>query len=99
MQFELNSTDIINGPVDFESNTPPYDRPDVKAIHVKKGSKIKLIKNGESKEISLQPSANQSHNLMAFSSLNSKTYCIGLLEFECGTDKLLGPCIFGWDCN
>ena len=26
------------------------------------------------------------------------TYCIGVVEFQCGDDELLGACLGLWDC-
>lgn len=98
IQFEFDAADILEGPIDFQSNTSPYDRDDVKAIRIKRYGKFKLIKDGEVTEVSLQNSTERAHNLIAMSSLNSNTYCVGLLEFECGSNKFIGPCIFGWDC-
>lgn len=30
---------------------------------------------------------------------NRQTYCVGLLEFCCDNDELIGPCIGVWDCS
>jgi len=27
------------------------------------------------------------------------TYCIGFVEFQCGDNKLIGPCFGVWDCK
>jgi hypothetical protein len=96
--FEINKEDILEGPLEFESNTLPYSRDDVKAFKIKKNSYIKINKGKNKTEIKLESIENRSSNLIAASSLKNDSYCIGLLEFQCGTDKFLGPCIFGWDC-
>ncbi|MBP9189014.1 MAG: hypothetical protein KBF51_05715 [Chitinophagales bacterium] len=97
IEFHLDSSDIVEGPFDFESNTSPYDRDDVKAIKVRKGSVLQLAKNGILKGVVLD--STREANMFRINSLNNDTYCVGLVEFECGTDKVLGACIFGWDCD
>ncbi len=98
--FVFRRADVVEGPVDFESNTAPYNRDEVKAIKVRKGSRMTLRKEGTEKEVELVPESGQPHHLASLASAaHRRTYCVGLLEFECGTNKLICPCIFGWDCD
>ena len=98
--FVIKDEDIAEGPFDFESNTAPYSRDDVKGVKVKKNSTITFKQDGNEHQVTLTPDTATAHELYALGpSARTETQCIGLVLLECGTAKFLGPCLFGWGCS
>jgi hypothetical protein len=100
VSFKFNTTDVIEGPLEFKSSLDFFNRDDIRAIRVSRNCVMTLINNGESKQVALSQSPERPLNLCAFE--HSKyvyTWCKGLLEFECGTNNFLGPCLGFWSCH
>jgi hypothetical protein len=63
------------------------------SVMVRKGAKVTRV--------SLSPAARPSSSGVQGSTAgcSGNTYCVGLAEFCCSNDELIGACIGAWDCS
>jgi hypothetical protein len=67
---------------------------DSEKVEIKTGAKVKNIKVKEGKSTSTDFT-----KTLESSENPGRTYCVGVLEFCCGSGKVFQSCIGAWDCT